>query len=447
MLTISRLRIATLSVFPSALVLILFFNFLTRYESIVNVADPVLKPSASSHCESFRQTILESIDDIEPSGKWNRDEDGYIVSGRWLGSNQAMEGCLSFDARHEHVRRYATMADKPVLSACNPNLEPGAERQAVLIRMAAQNFPWSEDQVLSMRAIVLELGWVMGMDVVILRHINPLDPPDDSAIPDDLRELVKDFTDTDLMQSYPEDIFRILDQDQYHLLFPMVALYNHIAPIWFYHSMQARGVSYDYIYTIEYDVRNTGFWHSLIRDVQKQWIVQSEQKLTMPDLLTFSPLFPTTPEWVFASSKSAESLSREEHHHGLLQVYGQSPALLDAIHRALLSGKNDYFEAFPPTVAVQGSLKSFVYLPPTFHQKNPVVNAFFPQDQSIPDVTLPVVHSSKVTYGNIFDPQQIGYYETYFHAAYWNNEFYSEWKSEVDGESCRPGTLIHPVKQ
>ncbi|ORY45665.1 hypothetical protein BCR33DRAFT_172533 [Rhizoclosmatium globosum] len=215
--------------------------------------------------------------------------------------------------------------------------------------------------VLHMRSLVVEAGWGSENHVMFLVHHKSNQTLSQtekntilllSNIPTEFHSLCHVFTDGEMKAEYSG-----YSEQRFH---------PHIT---FAHVMRLHP-KYELVWFIEEDVRYTGRWPTLFRDVELFANNQGLQQV--PDFVSFEDICEPTSDWVY--SKECEHVfDRQTQRHSLGVVWGWSQNLAKAlIDRLKKDDQNCYYEVFPPSVAKNASLNS-LFVPHSLSLKKGIV--------------------------------------------------------------------------
>ncbi|KAK6342241.1 hypothetical protein TWF730_001718 [Orbilia blumenaviensis] len=302
-------------------------------------------------------------------------------------------------------------------------------KKAIILRLG-EGQVWRSAFVSYVRSLVMEAGYISGYDIVIYIHLD-LSGVQKAAwlekIPQEFRALTQTFSTQDLRKWIPEKA-----------VFKNVYEQNH-TPI---QMFMAKNPQYDFVYSLEHDVRLIGRWDTLLADVDTEYAFHRKHKAEdqempeVPDLISFQTIRRPRVQWPWFQKEHAcikRFGGKANTRSSLGVVWGWSRRLTDAMTQYNAEGINCYFEYFAPSVAYQQNLTTFFYQHPLY----------------CPNGAKPDRHSLNLTDFGKNDPRRaqpdkvpVGC--SYFFVDSYSKPFWEDWYQHP--EICRPPALVHPVK-
>ncbi|KAK6341159.1 hypothetical protein TWF696_008245 [Orbilia brochopaga] len=340
-----------------------------------------------------------------------------------VGRHPNRPACWTYEDRYGAYRN----PSPAMTAAISRNNEVNKSKRAMVFRLDSK-VVWGPEFILQTRALVLEAGYLAKYDVVILVH---LDLNDDlrekwiQRVPEEFHPLMQIFTTKDVRNWLPAKTRFKSVLEQNHLVIQM---------------FMARNQKYEFVYSVEADLRLIGRWDVFLDDVDLEYahhraLKEADQEMpAVPDLLTFeSPRRPRD-QWPWLEDDCVAHFGGADNTRAALGVlWGWSRRMTDAMTKLTQRGINCYYEYFAPSVAYQQSLTTFFYQHPLYcPQTRPSGrNTMKPEGWGKNDPRL--VQYDQVPVGC-----------TYFYVNTHSQPFWEQWHS--DPTVCRPPALVHPVK-
>lgn len=400
----------------------------------------------SKTCDNLRLVMDQLVDDTVPSealpsglGRHER----LNISG-WVGANALMNECWTYEDR---FRNYEIMPSRYSLhNKCNRVSRAAADisdrsRSVLVVRVSgSQN--WTQDMILSIRALVAEVGWRQRMDVFILQHLEAdIDSQNTSvSIPHEFEPYTLHLSMDDIMVEYEQSVIEPIANPPMNI--SVMAQYNHMAETYFMRMYP----QYDFAWFVESDVRLIGRWDTFLNHVDLIMKRKVPRDKTV-DLVSFTPSYKADRSWLWANSMMKFPLS--ELTMSLLQVHRVSRALIQEMHEHHLAGNNAYFEGFMPTVATMAGLNKFIYANPVFADSLPAVTGKPFTGIATVELEGKRLHSKNLYIGNLEEEVVQGKHVLYHGATYsplnaFAGRYYKQWR--LSKSQCRAVSLVHPVK-
>ncbi|KAF3085638.1 hypothetical protein TWF569_008368 [Orbilia oligospora] len=336
--------------------------------------------------------------------------------------------CWTYEDRFGIYKQLSPEISK-IISNNNKNSK---NRRAVVLRLGG-NQAWKSHFIWHVRSLVMEAGHLAGYDVIISVHLDMSQEKKEvwlKKVPEELRPLVQTFSTQDLKNWIPKPAE-----------FKNVYEQNH-TPV---QMFMAQNPKYDFIYTVENDVRLIGRWDTFLADVDAEYAFhrkhqEKDQNMSdIPDLVTFQSVRRPRGDWPWLKADSEKECIKkfggmENIRSSLGVVWGWSRKLTDSITQFNKDGLNCYFEYFAPSAAYHQDLTTFFYQHPLYCPNRPSPSerhSMAPKDLGKNDPRL--VQYDKVAVG-------CTYYFVNVHAQ----PFWDTWYRNP--EACRPPALVHPIK-
>ncbi|KAK6339369.1 hypothetical protein TWF718_008789 [Orbilia javanica] len=363
-----------------------------------------------------------------------RDGDNILITGvengtKWhsVGRPPGRKDCWSYTSRFKPY----TSPSQEVLDLISNNNKPTNNR-ALIVRLAVGH-PWKKEFNLHARSVVLEAG-AANYDVIFLVH-SDLKLAErrkwmKEHVPREFRNLTKTFSTKDvknwLKSIGPAPFKNIME-------------HNHLALQMFV----TKNTQYDFIYSIESDVRLIGRWDEFLNDIDEEYKSHRERQGSdqdmpeTPDLVTFEAQKRPGENWLWFDDKCLEDFGgREDLRTSIGPMWGWSRRLIEKLNEYNANGVNCYYEYFAPTIAYKEALTTFFYQHPLYcSNKSPSGR-----------------HSLKLEELGKNDPRTVQYDKvatgcTYFFVNPHSQPFWDQWyKARDNPDSCWPTALVHPVK-
>lgn len=371
---------------------------------------PVFFPVHRSSCEQTKAVALYKL-----RHKVSNQESNGLSTHAWKGANQPLPGLLSYD------QRYTDLQNPQV--CYRPSLSP----VAIVIRIGPEH-KWSDDFILSVRAIVVEVGWAYSAEVYILQHVESVSL---KSVPREFWPFMLQVTTHDLFHGYSRNVTKPLPNPPSKI--PLIAQLNHMTEVWF--MLQHK---HEFAWFVESDVRSTGHWHTMLQHIESEASAKSNRTI---DLITFGPHFAPEPDWHWATSllqfpKSSWTMA-------LLQVHRISRSLALAMHQELQAGRNAYFECFIPTVATKAGLQKFTFANPIFSDTESTFDQHPFKGIACLSTKNPSLKNDNLIYSNLLKEDEFCHGTTYSPATGFTPRYYEQWKN---GQFSAPPSFLHPVK-
>ncbi|KAF3924934.1 hypothetical protein ABW21_db0208657 [Orbilia brochopaga] len=352
---------------------------------------------------------------------WTNDQKKTWYS---VGRHPNRPECWTYDDRFHVYENLSPL----MTTTISDNNKINNSKRVVLLRLHSAT-AWSDQFGLHARALVLEAGYVGKYDVVILVH-SELDEAGRASwlerVPDELRPLVQFFSTQDLREWIPGSA-----------PFKNVFEHNHIA----LQRFMAQNVRYEFVYTIEYDVRLIGRWDTFLDDVDREYRFHrahqedgQQMPAAIPDLVSFQFVRRPKDQWQWFEDQCTNYFGGKQNIRATLgMVWGMSRRMVEAMTRANQDGINCYYEYFAPSIAYKEGLTSFFYQHPLYCPHGAPVE----------------LESLEVEALGRNDPRKVQIKDvpvgcTYHYDPDYSQSFWEEWHD--DNKVCRPPALLHPIK-
>ncbi|KAF3931877.1 hypothetical protein ABW19_dt0207741 [Dactylella cylindrospora] len=331
--------------------------------------------------------------------------------------------CWTFEDRFG-VYKKITPETSAMISNNNKN---NNSKKAILLRLGAGQ-PWKSHFTTHVRSLVLEAGYLGKYDVIIYIHLD-MDEEAKSKwlrrVPAEFLPLVQTFSSKDLKEWIPKKS-----------KFKSVYEQNHI-PI---QMFMANNAKYDFVYSVESDVRLIGRWDAFLADIETEYSFHREHQMedqrmpVIPDLLTFESVRRPKKEWEWFEDQCVKRFGGMSQIRAALGVvWGWSRRLTDTLTQYNEEGVNCYYEYFAPSVSYKENLTTFFYQHPLYCPRSS------PSDRN----TLALTDLGKN------DPRLVQFNKvsvgcTYYFVNIHSQPFWESWYR--DQKVCRPPALVHPIK-
>lgn len=388
-------------------------------------------------CGQTHALVTSLVAETTASMMISKDKSGRANNYGWISANKLIDDkCWTYQDRYAHYHNLPPATK--FVNDCHAHLKQPAS-MAFVIRVGETQF-FTEDLILSIRAIIAEIGWKQGIDIFILQYIEDVSESDVSSIPSEFHSLLIRFNRNDLIADYDPRVFEPIASAPIKI--PVIAEYNHMAETYFMRSRP----QYQHAWFVEADVRLIGRWDTYLDKVE-----QSMQKNTPPgmtmDLVNFGPSYLATPDWAWG--KSLFQFNLPDYTMALLQLHRISRPLINKMHEAHKEGKNAYFEGFATTIATASGLNRFTFVNPVFSNgSDPFAGDPFTGIGDV-DIDGDRLQKKNLYMGNLEEfpeksPRLLYHGATYCPMAKLTKPYYDEWKQ--NDTVCRAASLVHPVK-
>ncbi|KAK6352547.1 hypothetical protein TWF730_009371 [Orbilia blumenaviensis] len=352
---------------------------------------------------------------------------GAKNSTRWYSVSvpPARNECWSYTARFKPY-----VSPSPEVMDLIANNNKPTNTRAFIVRLASGH-PWGKEFKLHARSVVLEAG-LANYDVFFLIHN---DGPaskrrewTNKYIPKELRNLTQIFS--------TGDVKKFLNGTA---PFKNIMEHNHLALQMFLTNNK----QYDFIYSIESDLRLIGRWDEFLNNVDKEYKSHRERQEAdqdmpeTPDLVSFAALKRPSEGWMWFDDKCLRDFGgHEDTRTAIGPMWGWSRRLIEKMNEYNEKGVNCYYEYFAPTVAYKESLTTFYYQHPLYCPRNS------PSGR----------HSLELEELGKNDPRTVQYSKaatgcTYFFVNPHSQKFWQEWyDARKTPSACWPTALVHPIK-
>ncbi|TGJ74858.1 hypothetical protein EYR41_001816 [Orbilia oligospora] len=317
----------------------------------------------------------------------------------------------------------------PEMSYIISNNNQNRNNKAIILRLG-ENQVWRSLFISYVRSLVIEAGYLARYDIIIYIHLDLADEKKTAwleKIPQEFKPLVQTFSTQDLRKWISKKA-----------VFKNVYEQNHI-PI---QMFMAKNTKYDFVYSIENDVRLIGRWDTFLADVDAEYSFHRKHKNedqdmpAVPDLISFQTIRRPRVQWPWFQKEYAclkRFGGKANTRSSLGVVWGLSRRLTDSMTRYNEEGINCYFEYFAPSVAYQQNLTTFFYQHPLY----------------CPNGVKPDRHSLNLTDFGKNDPKLVQLEKvavgcSYFFVDSHSKPFWEDWYQNPS--ICRPPALVHPVK-
>ncbi|KAK6498717.1 hypothetical protein TWF481_011292 [Arthrobotrys musiformis] len=302
--------------------------------------------------------------------------------------------------------------------------------RAFIVRLSTGQ-PWGREFAIHARSVVLEAG-LAKYDVIFLLHSD--------KSPSETRKWMKERVPREfhnITQSFStNDIKKFLNGTA---PFKNIMENNHLAIQMFV----TKNKKYDFVYSIESDVRLIGRWDHFLQDVDEEYKSHRERQdpdqdmPETPDLVTFAALKRPSYNWMWLDDKCIAGFGgREGLRTCLGPMWGWSRRLIEKMNEYNAKGVNCYYEYFAPTVAYKENLTTFFYQHPLYCPRTSPSGRHFLEPEEVGKNDPRTVQYQKVATGC-----------TYFFVNPHSQPFWEQFsKSRKHQSACWPWALVHPIK-
>lgn len=427
------------------------------------------------NCERRRAEYRSLVDSRTLSDRLERNAEGKLTGFSYeLATTQPLfsETCWTVDDRYSI---YKTPVDTAV-NKCNELLEPSSRNRTAIVLALEYDVLFTEDAVLNLRALIVEVGWYHNYDVVLLQNIKKHDetPEQIDKIPEEFRDLVVKFTNDDVFEGYPESPDFKTKIDRHGMRYATdfdkyCSTFYQFAQVGFFDTFP----EYKFAYFLESHVRSTGNYQELFSAIQSS-AAEVESQLRSEgadvavggddiDLITLDPVDVIKPAMYWTGPELA---SPESYFRGKLVVHGVSRNLVVAMNETLMSGTNAPHEAFLPAVAVKYGFNIAMFAHPIMKRPDGLLFETYsvPSKQNFKIMNLAAQQQqhdrSKQDdeeestrdqeqqrqvwqHGGTFNADAQKWVDHERSQTKWINDLYQDWKR--DPGTCVPGLLVYPV--
>ncbi|KAF3927253.1 hypothetical protein ABW20_dc0108364 [Dactylellina cionopaga] len=280
----------------------------------------------------------------------------------WTGDNETIwhsvgrhpnrQECWTYDDRYGVYKK-----PSHEMFSMMSNVNKGNNKRAIILRLT-ETQPWKLPFIQHVRALAMEAGYLGKWDVIILIHHHNPDPAKvRQKVPKELRSLVRTFTTKHIKDWMPSKA-----------KFKNIMEHNHLAIQMF----MATSPKYDFVYSIESDVRLIGRWNTFLADIDGEYSFHHKNRAddqkempNIPDLVSFESLRRPRNDWVWLQDGCKKHF-KNDMRASLGAMWGWSRRLTNAMDKHNSEGFNCYYEYFAPTIAYQEDLTMFFYQHPLY---------------------------------------------------------------------------------
>lgn len=402
-----------------------------RFQHITSVNDTI--------CEKRREDYRLLVDNRNPRStlKWTGQHD--LANDHYtLASSQALysDSCWTSYDRYRH---YHDTADDS-LNRCNALKQP-YNRTAVVLQLESNNL-FTEDATLNLRALILEAGWYLNMDVILLQNVGSHEEYNPDKVPEEFRKLLINFEKVQVFAGYPNEAKATNMVDRPSLNYGggefsrYVTAFYHFTQIWFFKQRP----EYDFAYFIESHVRSFSDYKELLQKIKT--LTEGKEA---PDFVTLDPIVLTKPTTYWSGKESGLP---ESYFKNKLVVYGVSRRLVAAMEDNLMAGINALHEAFLPATAIKNNYNIYTLAHPIIKRNDNLVFGSYLPSESQNFVMLNLKDSAIEgngtgwLHGGTFAADTVRWVDD-LKQTQWIDTLYQDWRHEE--ELCMPGLLVYPV--
>jgi hypothetical protein len=321
---------------------------------------------------------------------------------------------LTYENRYRAYQTPTLSNEK--LIECNSLLDKNATAFGIRI---SQNQVFSNDIQNFIRSVITEVGWIAGVDVVLLYFVdgdkNSVVP---TNIPEEFQPLLRIHDRFDIVTEFPTEAV-VFDGVFQQAGYPAIGVFGHMSGLWF----MKKNPQYEFMWIIESDVRSTGSWARILDHLG-----------TNQDFMTTYPIEKTDPTWVWKSPK----FDQDDLYNGLQVFYGTSKSFAAIAYRELELGNNAFLEQFLPSVAKKNNMTTSYTALPVYGKVELTewINELFVYNKR----KMPSWAIVKGTESHLFE---VGSTFVNFGGAA-AQPFYEHWITEPS--FCPTTAIIHPIK-
>lgn len=382
-------------------------------------------------CKAIRNFYDHQLQLRGASSSLKFDESGNVADEPWrLSTSQSLfdAGCWTSQDRYE---LYGSVINAQV-NNCN-QVEEGMDRTAIVLRVSPDHI-FTTDALLSMRALVVEVGWHHKADIVLLQNIEThAGHGRDNPAPAEFEDLVITYNSDDIFGSYPEvkGMENRIGLNYEHWRGRYTQKYYHYVQAWFFEQRP----EYAFAYFVDTHVRSLSTWGQIFSAIQDALRGQPR-----PDLLTLAPIMITKPNaWPPELQGPPENAYKVN-----LAVHGISRRLGAAIRRHVDGHIIAPSDVFLPSVTLHYQYNIAMFAHPLIKPNNSLLfhPYVLPSGSGFNVLNLHSSTSKDIhTEGNETVWQSsASFSET---RNMWINDIYQSWR-KTKGK-CLPGLLIYPV--
>ncbi|CCG83291.1 protein of unknown function [Taphrina deformans PYCC 5710] len=396
----------------------------------------LLKTVNAKTCAERRKHYKALVDATTGSRKLNLDGANNLVD---LPFTLCKSQPLSTETCWRAGERLAPLKHEidDALNRCNA-LEQPRNRTALVLRLEIDNL-FTDDAILNLRALLLEVGWYFGIDVNILQIRG--EEYDDEKVPVEFRRLLVNYRADTVFDGFPEDTHAKDKINRPGLNYNLdvgsryATTFYQFPQTWWFDQKE----EYSFAYFIDSHVRHTGSYNHLFKSIT-QMIPRNA------DLVTMDPVQVTKPSVLWGAGEAARP---ESYYRGRFMLHGISRKLSAMMKDSLMAGLNAPHDGFLPAVAVKNEAVIVMFAHPVMKRKDGML---FPT-YTLPDEKSWPIHNLHASDSIIGDRQVWQHGGTYAVDATryvqdskthsWVDDMYQAWIAEP--RQCLPGLLLYPV--
>ncbi|KAK6340778.1 hypothetical protein TWF696_009098 [Orbilia brochopaga] len=428
MYSILRPRSVRLSaLIPAVGVLLLLYYLYIRLHVIDSGPDALRQPFSDDQHSAIFEPPVASVQHSVIRGDnaaWTNDRNTNWYS---VGRHPNRPECWTYKDRFG-VYKDIPPAISTAISTNNDN-NVNSSKRAVILRLGS-NQRWGPEFTVQTRALVLEAGYVAKYDIVILTHLD-MDKERKAKwiqrVPKEFRPLLQTVSTKQVRDWLPSKAITKFKNifEQNHLVIQM---------------FMAQNPKYEFVYSVESDVRLIGRWDQFLKDVDIEYayhrsIQGPEDMPVTPDLVTFGSVRRPQNDWLWLDNDCVKYFGGVDNtRHALGAVWGWSRRLTDAMTQANdQDGINCYYEYFAPSLAYKRNFTTFFYQHPLYCPRTSPSERYSMMPEQLGKNDPRLVQYNKAAVGC-----------TYYFVNPHSQPFWEQWYR--DPAVCRPPALVHPVK-
>lgn len=382
-------------------------------------------------CRELRNYYDHQLQLRGASSSLKFDESGSIADEPWqLSKSQALfdSGCWTSQDRY---RLYGSVINAQV-NSCN-QVEGLMNRTAFVLRVTPDHI-FTTDALLSLRALVVEVGWHHKADIVLLQNIEThAGHGRDNPVPAEFDALAMTYKSDDIFGDYPEAKG---NENRFGLNYEnwrgkYTQKYYQYVQAWFFEQRP----EYEFAYFVDTHVRSLSSWNQIFSAIQVALEGQPQ-----PDLLTLAPIMVTKPNaWPPERQGPPENAYKVN-----LAVHGISRRLGAAIRTHINDRIVAPLDVFLPSITIQYQYNIAMFAHPLIKPDNgllfhpylvPTGSGFNVLNlQSGPSPDIPKEGNTTIWQSSA------SFSET---RNMWVDGIYQSWRKTKN--KCLPGLLIYPV--
>jgi len=298
---------------------------------------------------------------------------------------------------------------------CNKNLII-EDRSAVYIQIR-DGRQMTPDLLTSLRALFIETGWKMKIDAYLVVHVDSIEGFKKDNFPEELHPILLPVTEKNVSNDF-------IDRIKGRYIWTLMKDANYLTDIWISNKFP----QYNYIWTLEDDVRSIAPWSYLMEDT----INSCNKQTAESHLILFAPIFHIGNKSTYWKT---DLIPQEHSYKAFTNLRRLSRTFIKSLENATLNHQFANLEHFIPSMASQYDLDVCVYVQPTFYK------------DTDDEVYTPHLEHKRFHYVNLPPLEKNNTYPTLgcFHCCHADTiDLWHQWQNKTI--EYLPMMVMHPVK-